>query len=300
MHSFLLVFIDGIGLGPPGPSNPFATLSLRGFARLAAGQRWTAEAASVDEEALVFRSIDACLGVDGLPQSGTGQATLFTGVNCARLAGRHYGPFPHSSSIPVIKSESIFARLAALGLETAFINAYPDVFFTLARKRNRWPVTTRACLESKVALRTMSDLRSGRALAADITGEGLRDRFDADLSTITEAQAAERFLELAAGKAFTAFEYFLTDRAGHRKDAQDAFTRLNSLDAFLGTLSAQVRDAGVTLIVTSDHGNLENLSVRTHTRNPVPLAALGSASSYFVGVAALTDIVPSILDALSA
>src|SRR5690606_29320670 len=105
------VFLDGVGLGPAGPENPLATLRLPAFERLAGGQRWTTEAGALAEPDHVFHPLDATLGLDGLPQSGTGQASLFTGVNCAARAGRHWGPYPHSTSKPVIAAKNLFVRL---------------------------------------------------------------------------------------------------------------------------------------------------------------------------------------------
>ena len=69
-----------------------------------------------DVRGTVFRAIDARLGVEGLPQSGTGQAALFTGVNAPRLAGRHYGPYPHSKTRPALTADNVFSRILRLGL----------------------------------------------------------------------------------------------------------------------------------------------------------------------------------------
>src|SRR5690554_2740810 len=131
------VFLDGVGLGPP-EANPLAALALPQFEHLAGGQRWVAEAEPIAAPDHVFLPIDATLGVEGLPQSGTGQASLFTGVNCAERAGRHFGPFPHSTSKPVIAENNLFLNLRRAGLEGAFANAYPDRFFSFARHRDRW------------------------------------------------------------------------------------------------------------------------------------------------------------------
>jgi len=49
--------------------------------------------------------------VEGLPQSGTGQATLFTGVNCAERVGRHFGPYPHSTTHEILRDHNLFRRV---------------------------------------------------------------------------------------------------------------------------------------------------------------------------------------------
>jgi len=298
----ILLFVDGIGIGPATESNPFHTQSLPAFHRLSGGRPWTTDftgdsGSSHDRQfsdSTLFGPIDACLGVEGLPQSGTGQATLFSGVNCAELAGRHYGPYPHTTSLPVLSEKSIFIRLRGRGFEPAFANAYPSAFFEMARKRNRWSVTTRSCLQAGVRLRTLDDLRAGNALSADITGEGLRRRLDGQLSTIDEERAAERLLALSERHGFVAFEYFHTDRAGHGQSAEAAAACLGSIDRLLGALDTRIRERETTLLVTSDHGNLEDLSVKTHTRNSVPFVAAGKNAPAFKNVRSLVDVVPAI------
>jgi len=95
----------------------------------------------------------------------------------------------------------------------------------------------------------------------------------------------------------TVFEYFATDKAGHAQDFDRAASALSALDGLVGGVLASLAP-DQTLIVTSDHGNLEDLSVKTHTRNPVPLLARGPAAGYFASVDALTMVQPAVLSAL--
>lgn len=291
------VFLDGVGLGPAMPENPLAALGLPAFERLAGGQRWTAEAGLVAEPGHLFRPLDANLGLDGLPQSGTGQASLFTGVNCARLAGRHWGPYPHSTSKPVIAEKNLFVRLGAAGRRAAFANAYPDRFFRFAERRGRWTVTTLCCVEAGVRLRTEADLRSGDALTADLTGAAWPERLGLETPVISEADAGRRLAHLSCDADLTLFEYFLTDKAGHSQDPERAAAVLGSLDAFFGALLDALGPDDL-LVITSDHGNLEDLSTKSHTRNPVPLVALGPGADVLAGAASLTDVTPALVDML--
>ena len=71
----LYVFIDGVGYGPAGGQNPVCPEVCPTLCALMEGAV----------------RLDACLGVPGLPQSATGQATLYTGVNAAQVMGRHKG-----------------------------------------------------------------------------------------------------------------------------------------------------------------------------------------------------------------
>lgn len=288
-----------MGLGAETSENPFTRCHLPAFDTLGGGRIWTTRHPGILNDRLLFQAIDARLGVSGLPQSGTGQATLFTGVNCAKLASRHFGPFPHSTSLPIISDQSIFKRILDLGESVCFANAYPPRFFEYVQERNRWPVTTRCCLDASVRIRTLDDLAGGTAVAADITGAGLRKDLSLGVSTITEKEAADRLVALAANHRFTAFEYFHTDKAGHAQDFNRSIECLVSLDRLISGLLTRIDRDDITLIVTSDHGNIEDLSIRTHTLNPVPLAVYGPAATCFKEVRSLTDVVPAILGALA-
>lgn len=299
MHRLIFVFIDGIGIGPPGRSNPFDTTGMTGFERFSDGHRWTSASAtrqpmkqppsSTGARAAdsVFLPIDATLGVEGLPQSGTGQATLFTGINCAERAGRHYGPFPHTTSLPILREQSLFATVPSV----AFANAYPDRFLERSRRKDRWSVTTRACLQAGLTIRRLDDLAAGRALSADLTRKGLNSVSEQPVPTITEVEAAGHLAALSSEHRLTIFEYFHTDKAGHAQDRKEADARLASLSVFLDALVRATGD-DTSVLVTSDHGNLEDLSVRTHTMHPVPLAVAGPGAGMFSDCRSIGDVAP--------
>ncbi|SHK03658.1 alkaline phosphatase family protein [Rhodothermus profundi] len=292
----LFVFLDGVGLGPPHSHNPLAT-DWPGLAQLSRGQCWTCQAQFFHSARHVFRSLDATLGVPGLPQSGTGQTALLTGFNAPRIAGRHYGPFAHSRTRPLLAQYNLFQRLKTRGFSVAFANAYPPPFFAYAQQRDRWSVTTRCCREAGVRLRTLDDLERGEAVAADLTGRRLRTA-GFPITPVDESRAARQLLALAQRHDFTLFEYFLTDQAGHRQDASEAQWVLASLDRFFTELVALLDPECHLLVVTSDHGNLEDLRVRTHTRNPVPLFVYGRGATCFRHAHDLRDVTPAIVAAL--
>src|SRR5262245_56098703 len=83
----LLIFIDGVGFGTRGAHNPLDGLNSEFFSIFQG-----------EDVRLPFDGhlavTDARLGVDGLPQSATGQTTILTGVNAARLIGRHLHGYP--------------------------------------------------------------------------------------------------------------------------------------------------------------------------------------------------------------
>ena len=297
----LFVFVDGIGLAPSGSENPFSA-SLPAFDSLAGGHPWTADAAARRQPDHVFVPIDATLGLEGLPQSGTGQAALFTGENAARVHGRHFGPYPPTTVRPLVAERSVFAQLVARGVAPdalAFANAYPDRFFRFVEARGRWTTTTLAAHAAGVRLRTAADLAGGLAIPADLTGEGWNRLIDATMRPFSEAEAARRVLALAAAHRLTLVEYYLTDKAGHSQNADRAAATLASLDRFLGPLLAGLDATRDLLVLTSDHGNLEDLSVKGHTRNPVPLVAWGQGADGFSNATSLLDVTPQLVEVLA-
>ena len=81
--SLLLFFIDGLGIGTRGAQNPFDGLD--DAAPLAVFQN--------EQPELPFEGVlavtDARLGVDGRPQSASGQTTILTGINAPARIGHH-------------------------------------------------------------------------------------------------------------------------------------------------------------------------------------------------------------------
>ncbi len=303
MKRILFVFIDGVGIGAPGPQNPFDTIDLPGWQALIGGPKWTSsEFTERAEPELVVRQIDATLGVEGLPQSGTGQSTLFSGTNCAQLAGRHYGPFPHSSSRAVLRSQNMFIQCQHIpgALPPVFLNAFPKRFFEAAQKRDRWSSTTRCCLDADIPLKTLRDLESGWAIAADLDGKGLSLVAGASVTTIDIDEAAKRMASLSQKHSLSLFEYFLTDKAGHSENPNEAKGVLLKLDQLFTGLLKHLDFSNTTLVVTSDHGNVEDMSTKTHTFNPVPLVALGASAHHFQDITDLTGVTPAIISGLKA
>jgi bisphosphoglycerate-independent phosphoglycerate mutase (AlkP superfamily) len=81
-----------------------------------------------------------------------------------------------------------------------------------------------------------------------------------------------------------------------------AVALLQTLDAVLGGLLAAWDDAAGLILLTSDHGNLEDLSVRGHTENPVPALVISAPEicrRFTAGLRDLTDVAPAIERLLS-
>ena len=75
---------------------------------------------------------------------------------------------------------------------------------------------------------------------------------------------------------------------------------LKRLNSFLLEVLARTDLDRTTVIVTSDHGNAEDLTTRNHTRNPVPTLVWGAGRDSFVDrIRTLTDIPPALLRLLA-
>lgn len=285
----LFIFIDGLGLGPDDPGiNPLAAASTRWF-RLAGAL----PAPGTDGRVVV--ATDATLGVPGLPQSATGQTALLTGKNAAFLAGRHINGYCTRRLAELLEAHSLFGRLKGAGRPVAFANAYTPRFFR-DKVRLRFPsVTTVAQRKAGMALRTLEDLARGEALYQEFTNHLLRAQ-GYDVPVLTPAAAGARLAALAARQEFTMFEFFQTDLCGHAQDFPRALRLLEDLDLFLTAVLEGTDLARDLVVVASDHGNLEDLSRRTHTVNPVPTMVWGTGAEAFAGrIRTIADLAPAVL-----
>ncbi|MEX0845797.1 MAG: hypothetical protein WD022_10970, partial [Balneolaceae bacterium] len=286
--SVIFIFIDGVGLGESDSSNPFSVNRYKSFEALTNGF-FNKSAETVIEKEWLFKPIDANLGVEGLPQSGTGQTALFTGINAAKEIGKHFGPFPHSGIKPFLKKESVFHAVKELGKKPHFMNAYPPVFFEHAKKRNRWSCTTLMTKSAGVKLNSTKEVLNETALTAEIVQNAWREKLGIDIPKITPKDAAKRLLNVVPDYDLLLYEYYLTDKAGHNQSLADADRALKPLDEFLLHIIKHKRSSD-TLVITSDHGNLEDLTTKTHTRNKVPLFVLGESALNFQKAESLTDV----------
>ncbi len=295
---FLFVFLDGVGIGEDDPAvNPFFSTTLGHFIALFGGIPSKDNSVLQNNSALV-ESSDALMGIDGFPQSGTGQTALFTGVNAARVIGMHFGPYPHSQIRPILEEKNIFKVLNDLGADVYFANAFPRQFFEYIKSGHaRLSATSMSCIMSGVPLCDADSLRQGKALSADITSERWRTELGyPDVSPVTPFEAGRRLARIAREHDFTMFEHFLTDKAGHAMDRKLAESVLKNFDEMIGGIA----DAGfddLTLLISSDHGNVEDISIKTHTLNPSLTAVAGEYVEFFKGrVGSICDVTPRITE----
>jgi hypothetical protein len=287
----LLVFVDGIGLGDESAENPFVAFPSPTLRALLGGPL-TAERVQRRQD-LALAALDAVLGVPGLPQSGTGQTTLFTGVNAQAALGRHVPALPGPRLRALIAEHSLLLALVRDGFAVTFANAYTaDYVERLRRGELRISATTAAVLAAGLRLRLLDDLAAGRAVTWDVTGELFARRAGVPAAVVTAALAGERLAGLAGHHDFTLYETFLTDLAGHGRWGIAPQVAVAHLDGLLAGILA-VRAADLTLLLTSDHGNLEEPHTR-HTTNPVPLLAVGPAAGAFADLTRLDQVAPRV------
>lgn len=290
--SVLLFFIDGLGIGSRGEHNPFDGLP-------------EAEPLAVfDQEpsGTIFDGIvvptDASLGIEGRPQSASGQTTILTGVNVPAKLGYHKQGFPNAAMLEIIREHSIFLQLTRAGIEPiTFANTYPQRFFD---ERPRWVSATTAAMEAaELRFRTVPDLKAGRAVYQDFTNSLLIARGE-DVKPRTAEEAATVLAAIVAENRFTLYEYFITDKVGHAQDMETAKLVLTNLARLIRGVLAAIDLDQTTVILTSDHGNIEDLSSRNHTLNLVPTIVWGVNRQYIASqIKNLADITPAIVHTLT-
>jgi 2,3-bisphosphoglycerate-independent phosphoglycerate mutase len=296
----IVLFLDGVGLGEDDPeANPFAQANLPALSRLLDGRRAVRANGGFSARLATLLPLDAQLGVPGLPQSGTGQTTILTGVNAPALLGRHYGPYPNEPLRDLLRNGNLFRRLLAAGLPAAYANAYPDRFLDrLKRGTERLSANTRAALLAGLKLRGPADLKAGRAISGLLTNE-FWSRWGYAMPDLSAAEAGAQLAYLAGDHALTYFEFWYTDVAGHRQDRTLSLHLLRLLDEFIGGIVDTLDLDRSLLVVLGDHGNFEDWRTARHTHNPALALLVGAGHTMLARhLASLTDVTPALLAAL--
>lgn len=296
----LFIFLDGIGLGEDDPAtNPFAVANMPLLHDLAGGRWLKGLPRSVNGRAS-FVPTDACLGVPGRPQSATGQAALLTGRNVAAEIGMHYGPRPNPEVRAIIAEDNLFKQVVAHGDSAALVDAYPPGFFSAVERGKRLLSSIQQAVhEAGIPLMDDQALRRGEAFSPDWTGEGWRAELGySDTPVYTPEEAGRRLGAVATQRTLTMFSTWITDVIGHRGPFERGVALLERFDRVMAGLLAGWPDDGL-IVISSDHGNMEDLGSRRHTENPVPTLIVGRDHAAFAdGLTDLVGVTPHILKAL--
>lgn len=298
----LMLFLDGVGIGSRnGECNPFFMAELPVLRSLLDDRLPHLSQRQIRTSNATLVPLNATLGVEGLPQSGTGQTTLFTGTNAARFIGKHFGPYPYSSLRPLIDRENIFRKLTEQGRRVYYANAYPQLFLDhLSTHPTRTTATVMAWRSLGRPLNGLLELSNESAISADITNDRWVSLAFGDVPTISPRAAGHRLVSILDGFDFVVYEYFFTDHAGHSQSMDRGVEVLQMLDEFLGGIIESMDRNRMLVLLTSDHGNLEDLSTKKHTRNPVPLLSVGIHREKLVSrCTGLSHVTPAILNLLS-
>lgn len=291
-NSVLLFFIDGLGIGVRDENNPLARIE--NIEPLAHFQNESSEIIYNG----VLAATDPRLGVEGRPQSASGQTTILTGVNAPAVLGYHKQGFPNETLREVLKEHSIFLQLKRREIApVVFANTYTPQFFETTP---RWKSATTCAVEAAgLSFNRLPDLIGKFSLFHDFTNEILRER-GFDIPLFSPVEAGEILANIVSRNRFTLYEHFITDKIGHDRDFERARAHLPKLALMIRTVLSRIDFENTTVILTSDHGNLEDLSIRTHTLNDVPTIVWGKNAREIAGeIKTLADITPTILKALS-
>jgi 2,3-bisphosphoglycerate-independent phosphoglycerate mutase len=281
--------LDGVGVMPEPDSagNPFAQLKLPvledlGIAMVKNHTTLGLNRTHSDVE-FVTRTLDANLGIAGLPQSGTGQTTILTGINAAKQLGFHHGPWVSPSLRPLLKN-NILTKIGGVRLA----NFYPEPYLaSLEAGKTRLNAIATAALAAGATLEGMSGL-------------GLAPMLHTPNQIADPLQIRRWAMDLMESRAnITIFDQWWTDHLGHAMDLPASQAFLHRLEQFCAVCLEHLA-SDTLFLVTSDHGNFEDLTTKSHTRNPVPLAARGQGANHFAHANSLTDIAPALEQAFFA
>ncbi len=308
MERVIFIFVDGCGVGNPDEGNPFFAAESLCLPFWQGGMRLP------DDTPIT--AIDATLDIPGVPQSASGQTALFCGVSASEIGGLHHNGYPNKSLRRVILERNLLSELKAKGVAARFLNAYPvfDGYFTPRHVRiepdgglwfsSSFPehfkrilsVTSCMLLASGQKPFGAADIRSGKALYQDYSNRQLIEK-GLSLAEFSPKKAARVIHSASRRCEFVLYEYFQTDVYAHRRSLEACVKLLRDLDALIGALLGSLDKKEDTLVLTSDHGNLEDYPARGHSRNPVPFLAWGQHGDRLrKKIKSLSDVAPALLE----
>jgi len=259
----IILFVDGVGIGQNDLSyNPCLHSYYQIFSPIK----------KLPFDGKQF-ALDACLSVNGLPQSATGQSTIYTGKNAAKLIGKHLFGFPNEKLKELLIKQSVFVELKSLGYCCKFINAFRPVFFTSPELFNnvRLSVTSEMNRAVELSFCSIKDIKNKKALYHEFTNNELIEK-GFQLPRFDYKTASKVLIDQSKEYDLILYEYFLTDKAGHSKNMKYAISEINRIESLIYAVLEKTEGTNTSIIVCSDHGNIEDLRSRSHTYNPAYFA----------------------------
>ena len=283
-----LLFIDGVGVGRKDPAvNPLAERAhlLSQFA--------DAPGTALPEGGRAS-PVDTTFGVPGRPQSASNQTAILTGEPAPALIQGHVLGYPNPPLRRLLAERSLVQRLVAGGLTATFANSYPAPYLDALKlrrrestsppeftfppgspaapagpRRRRWPSPRGRCR----CARWMT-LGPDDGLTHDITGAHARAR-GLSVPQRTPEEAAAHLLAGGRGDELHLLRALPggrgRTRAGLQRGAAGRWTPSTPSPGPWWPRVRRMRGCSIC----SDHGNVEDLSTRSHTLNPVPVLYFG-------------------------
>lgn len=268
------LMLDGVGTANFHDQHPFQNQVTPTLTKLG-----ISSVKHVSETEIVSHPIDATLGIEGLPQSGTGQTTLLTGVNAAKVMNRHYGPWPGPSLKPLLE-QSLPVQLSKAGLRVRLANHYPKRYLEAIESGKRK-------LNAIAYAMTLAGAKLEHGIPPMLTNPD-----DPNGASLEQVKAwGQEFMQSSANLSI--FDAWWSDHLGHHGTLLEAQDHVMRLEAFV-TGALEAREANTLFLVTSDHGNFEDIGIKTHTLAPVPLVAIGHGALEFENVTDLTGVAPAL------
>jgi 2,3-bisphosphoglycerate-independent phosphoglycerate mutase len=268
------LMLDGVGIANFHDQHPFQNQDIPTLTKLG-----ISSVKHVTETEFVSHPIDATLGVEGLPQSGTGQTTLLTGVNAAKVMDRHYGPWPGPSLKPLLE-QSLPVQLSKAGLTVRLANHYPQRYLEAIESGKRK-------LNAIAFAMTLAGAKLEYGIPPMLTNPD-----DPDSTSLEQVKTwGQEFMGSTAN--LTIFDAWWSDHLGHHGTLLEAQDHVRRLEVFV-TSALEARENNTLFMVTSDHGNFEDIGIKTHTFAPVPLVAFGAGALGFKDVTDLTGVAPAL------
>jgi hypothetical protein len=179
--------------------------------------------------------------------------------------------------VPRFDRHAVEASLTYRGQPVRFKGEAKNGFaelFTLAEINQN--IFVHAAREAGMRLRTWDDARRGQALTSSMTGE-LESEFNVaffrqePLPRWSPQMAAEKLAALVREHDFTFYKYQIPDLVSHTGRIELARAVFAVIEDFVEAVLHAIADEPTVVVVTSDHGHLEQLSSsHAHPKTHVP------------------------------